>query len=271
MKENSTKKVLFFSVLILIALLALVGIVLLATKTIQLPGSLLKEKEAVEKVGSLEEVKGFLRQVPGGLVEVDHIDEATNSYVVHVYEIKDGHTATLNWYNVNRKTGEITKEFDFEPVAEESAELSTFTNSQYGIQIQYPQDWTANYKTQLFEKGDLVTFEKIGATQTTQTDFFDGGRLTIALPFEEGKSPSDWAKDYYSKWQQNTQYSTEKLAGEEFLKVSTCGNMGCSTYYHTKRDGLIYGIYIFAEGKEKTEYQQAISQMLQTLELPSSR
>jgi len=28
-----------------------------------------------------------------------------------VYEIKDGNTATFNWYNVDKNTGKITAEF----------------------------------------------------------------------------------------------------------------------------------------------------------------
>ena len=62
---------------------------------------------AVAKVAVLPEVVEYLREVPSGLVVIDHEDKETNSYLVHVYEIKDGHTATFNWYEVNKTTGEI--------------------------------------------------------------------------------------------------------------------------------------------------------------------
>lgn len=281
---STTKKVIIISALVVLVLAVVIAAVFIAVKKTfkppELPAAISSsfgEAEALEKVKSLAEVQEFLKTVPKGIVEVDHEDQATDSYVVHVYEIKDGHTATLNWYNVNRKTGEIKKEFEFgetgagaegELEAEPTAgPLKTFNSSQYGIEIKYLKDWKLNNETQVFEKGDLVTLEIMGKSQTSQTDFFDGGRLTLALPFKEGKSASDWAKDYYSRQQQKTQYSTEKLGGLDFVKVYTCGDMGCSTYYHTKKGDLIYGIFVFAEGERKSDYQQAISQMLQTLKL----
>ena len=63
--------------------------------------------KATAVVSALPEVQEYLRSVPSGLVVIDHEDKETNSYLVHVYEIKDGHTATFNWYEVNKTTGEI--------------------------------------------------------------------------------------------------------------------------------------------------------------------
>lgn len=68
--------------------------------------------EAIAKVRGLDEVKDYLKRVPNGQIEVDSTDEETNTYLIHVYEIKNGHTATFNWYTINKKTGEITAEFD---------------------------------------------------------------------------------------------------------------------------------------------------------------
>lgn len=51
-------------------------------------------------------------------VEVDH--ETSTTYTIHVYEIVidnkatgEGHTATFNWYDVDKYTGKITPMFDF--------------------------------------------------------------------------------------------------------------------------------------------------------------
>ena len=74
--------------------------------------------EAVAKIRELDEVKSYLKNVPNALVDLESVDEETNTYLVHVYEIKNGHTATFNWYTVDKKTGEITAEFDFEEGAE---------------------------------------------------------------------------------------------------------------------------------------------------------
>lgn len=67
-------------------------------------------EQAVEKVKNLPEVQQFLKDVPNGIVEVDN--EPEEQYNVHVYEIKNGHTATFNWYTVNVKDGKIKAQFE---------------------------------------------------------------------------------------------------------------------------------------------------------------
>ena len=68
--------------------------------------------EAVAQVRGLAEVKSYLENVPNALVDLESADDETNTYLIHVYEIKDGYTATFNWYTVDKKTGKITAEFD---------------------------------------------------------------------------------------------------------------------------------------------------------------
>lgn len=70
--------------------------------------SALKEK-AIAKVKELPEVIDYLKRVPNGHVLVN--GEEDNSYLIQVYEVKNGHTATFNWYNVDKKTGTAEKEF----------------------------------------------------------------------------------------------------------------------------------------------------------------
>ncbi|KKU82495.1 MAG: Peptidoglycan-binding LysM [Microgenomates group bacterium GW2011_GWA2_47_8] len=65
---------------------------------------------AVENVKKLPEVQQYLKDVPNGKVEVDN--ELEGEYNVHVYEVKNGHTATFNWYRVSIKSGEIRPEFE---------------------------------------------------------------------------------------------------------------------------------------------------------------
>lgn len=64
---------------------------------------------AVDNVKKLPEVQDYLKRVPNGRVGVDN--ELDGEYNVHVYEIKDGHTATFNWYRVSIKSGEVKSEF----------------------------------------------------------------------------------------------------------------------------------------------------------------
>lgn len=71
--------------------------------------SKITEEQAVEIVKKLPEVQDYLKRVPNGRVEVDN--ELEGQYNVHVYEIKDGHTATFNWYQIDKTKGKAEKEF----------------------------------------------------------------------------------------------------------------------------------------------------------------
>ena len=75
---------------------------------------LISPEEAVEKVKSRKEVIAYLKRVPNAIIQAQLTTDEEDSYRIQVYEIKNGHTATFNWYNVDKKTGEITAEFDFE-------------------------------------------------------------------------------------------------------------------------------------------------------------
>ena len=70
-----------------------------------------KEK-AAQLVQSLDEVKKYLVTVPNAIIEFDHESKDKTVWVIHVYEAKDGHTATFNWFDVNKQSGQIIKEFN---------------------------------------------------------------------------------------------------------------------------------------------------------------
>lgn len=71
--------------------------------------STVSKEQAVAKVSALPEVIDYLKRVPNGLVSVN--GEENDIYMIQVYEIKNGHTATFNWYNVNKATGAVEKQF----------------------------------------------------------------------------------------------------------------------------------------------------------------
>ncbi len=71
---------------------------------------IVSKEEAIAKVKELPEVIDYLTRVPSGLVLANGEEDA--AYMIQVYEFKDGHTATYNWYTVNKQTGDITGEFD---------------------------------------------------------------------------------------------------------------------------------------------------------------
>ena len=67
------------------------------------------KEEAILKVKALPEVIDYLKRVPNGLVLIN--GEEDNAYMVQVYEFKNDHTATFNWYKVDKTTGKVKKEF----------------------------------------------------------------------------------------------------------------------------------------------------------------
>ena len=67
------------------------------------------KEEAITKVKALPEVIDYLKRVPNGLVLIN--GEEDNAYMVQVYEFKNDHTATFNWYKVDKTTGKVKKEF----------------------------------------------------------------------------------------------------------------------------------------------------------------
>lgn len=71
------------------------------------------QQRAISLVNLQPEVKDYLKRVPKGRVDYDHEDLDKNAWVIHVYEIVSGHTATFNWYYVDKQSAKITKEFNF--------------------------------------------------------------------------------------------------------------------------------------------------------------
>lgn len=69
--------------------------------------------QAVEIVKKMPEVIKYLKTVPNAIIEVDHESDDKNAWVVHIYETKNSNTATYNWVDVNKATGQTTKMFDF--------------------------------------------------------------------------------------------------------------------------------------------------------------
>lgn len=69
----------------------------------------ISEKEAIEKVRQLPEVKNYFAKVPGAHVEVGSFDEESGTYLIQVFEVKDNHTATFGWWEVEKISGKLKK------------------------------------------------------------------------------------------------------------------------------------------------------------------
>ena len=65
------------------------------------------DQEAIEKIRKMPQVQDFLAQVPNAHVEVSSFDKEANTYLVQVFEVKNGHTATHSWWEVEKQTGKV--------------------------------------------------------------------------------------------------------------------------------------------------------------------
>jgi hypothetical protein len=68
-------------------------------------------EEATQKVSQLPAVKEYLAKVPNGKVVLENENADKTAWVIHVVELVNDHTATFNWYEVNKSTGEIKSMF----------------------------------------------------------------------------------------------------------------------------------------------------------------
>ncbi|MBI2029632.1 hypothetical protein HYT02_04405 [Candidatus Gottesmanbacteria bacterium] len=97
-----------FKIILILMLVLILGFVLVTNKK---QDSFKGPQQTIERIKNLPEVQEYLKNVPNGKVELSGQDD--QNYNIQVFEIKDGHTATFNWYYVNKSTGEIKKEFEF--------------------------------------------------------------------------------------------------------------------------------------------------------------
>lgn len=70
------------------------------------------EAQAIESIRALPAVADYEKRLSeaGTTAHIDAQSEEAQ-WIVQVYEVKDGHTATFNWYTVDKSTGKITVEF----------------------------------------------------------------------------------------------------------------------------------------------------------------
>lgn len=69
----------------------------------------ISENEALKIIAEQSEVKNYLKEVPNGEITLDHFDQDSNSYIFQVFEVKNRHTSTFNWYEVNKDSRELKR------------------------------------------------------------------------------------------------------------------------------------------------------------------
>src|SRR3989344_9196532 len=116
------------------------------------------ENQAIEIVKKLPEVQDYLKRVPNGRVVVDN--ESEGEYNIQVYELKDGHSATFNWYHVSIKSGEVRSEFEVEveQTTEQNIEQQETQSSPTKTGSSYPTGTVSGkicYPSEVIPKGKL--------------------------------------------------------------------------------------------------------------------
>ncbi|MCL4365891.1 hypothetical protein M1437_01560 [Patescibacteria group bacterium] len=163
----------------------------------QVASTKISSKLAVENVKKLPEVQEYLKNVPNGKVEVDN--EIEGEYNVHVYEVKDGHTATFNWYRVSIKSGEVRSEFSIEQQTNEQEQKQQQSYKTYKEQskpamptgivsgkICYPSEVIPKGKLEVKRlMDDYIIYEDYPGT-------IDGAEPTYSFQLEPG--------DYYIRY-----------------------------------------------------------------------
>jgi hypothetical protein len=66
--------------------------------------------QAIQIINTLSEVKSFFAGTPDAKISIDETKSNDNFFSIHVYQSFPDHTATFHWYNVNKTTGEVTKQ-----------------------------------------------------------------------------------------------------------------------------------------------------------------
>lgn len=133
----------------------------------------------------------------------------------------------------------------------------------YGFRIEYPQAWEIRKNTQVFVNGDTIAFRISGPTQKVQTELTDGAQVVVSQPFSINKDLTTWAREHFNS---QSEFSQNIINGRSFEKIYDCSGVGCVTYYYTIQNDQAFGIATFAQGASKTEYESAISSILETLQ-----
>jgi len=132
---DKQKKIILWTVVVILALIMIVFWARTAAKRIddisknikfpeievsqtETPGH--ASQSAVDSVKNLPDVKEWLSLFSepdgsspktGGKPIIELGSENENTYFIRAYEITSDHTTTFNWYEVNKKNGDITPEF----------------------------------------------------------------------------------------------------------------------------------------------------------------
>ena len=158
----------------------------------------------MENVKKLPEVQQYLKDVPNGKVEVDNEDEG--EYNVHVYEVKNGHTATFNWYTVSIKSGKPEAQFD---LGDQDKETSTSKGTVTG-KLCYPSEVLPEgvIEAKRIEDGKVFILDHGGSEDERGTNY--------KIKLEEG--------DYYLRYKTKSNFLGYSTTVCPTGKEESCGD-----------------------------------------------
>ncbi len=151
------------------------------------------------------------------------------------------------------------------PTITQNANWKTFSDTNAGITMQYPSDWTVHENGQSFPEGDLLSLIVRGETQRPQSELSDGIIFAVMKPIAFDGDIKAWVKERYDKDivdpSRPPQHSQVSFGGKTYEKIVTCG-LGCFTYYHIVQKGKLYGYGYMAAGPNEKTYDMNVAELM---------
>lgn len=143
-------------------------------------------------------------------------------------------------------------------------QTKTYNSSQHKLTFAYPADWTPR---ETLEQNQIFAIYKIGQTQRTQTEMYDGGAFAVYAPQPAPSNLQAWIKAQYQETENSSrppefsQYSANNIT---YQVVRECG-LGCFDYYHTIQNGKLYRFMLTSVGPQEKQYTDVLHKIINTV------
>ena len=135
----------------------------------------------------------------------------------------------------------------------------TYKNSDFGLEVKYPQDWITQTGGQLFPQGNLAVFTAKNSTEEAA--------FGIANPIKTSYDVKTWYKDIYKLQTIAPEPLLDELVnGMTFQKKFVYGRL-CITSYFVKKGDYIFEFLLstWCQKEDVDKYDQTLVNIINTL------